>query len=82
MYPERVKAFADQIKDDVQYRGKIDKMRFKKVDSKGGETFIKLHKIDKTDEKATIELVNVLFTHLNIPDDASNLKYYLANIAR
>ena len=82
MYPERVKAFADQIQDDVQYRSKIDKKRFMKVDSKGGETYIKFHKIDKTDEKATTELVNVLFTHLNIPDGASNLKYYLVNIAR
>ena len=53
-----------------------------KVDSKGGETYIKFHKIDKTNEKATTELVNVLFTHLNIPDGASNLKYYLVNIAR
>jgi len=74
MYPERVKAFEDLIKDDIQYRGKIDKLRVKKIDSKGTEILIKLHKIDKSDEKASIDLINVIFTHLNIPEDASNLK--------
>lgn len=75
MYPERVKAFSDLIKIDEQQRGKIDKLRVKKMDSKGIEVFIKLNRMDKTEDKASIELVNVLFTHMNIPEDASNLKY-------
>lgn len=29
----------------------------------------------KTEDNASIELVNELFTHMNIPKDASNLKY-------
>lgn len=45
------------------------------MDSKGVEVFIKLNRMDKTEDKASIELVNELFTHMNIPEDASNLKY-------
>lgn len=41
MYPERVNAFSDLIKDDKHQRDKIDKLRVKKMDSKGVKEFIK-----------------------------------------
>lgn len=81
-YPDRIKAFMDLTADDEDQRQKIDKLRVKLVDAKGIDVTKKLNKMDKGVEKTDISMANQLFTHINLPTDASNLKQYLANISR